>query len=241
MIEINLVPDVKQEFIRAQHIRNGVISAAIIVAIACFGALALLSVYVFGAQAWRDTKADENITAGIQKLQSVEDLDKALTVQNQLSSISSIQDDTELNSRLFDTIATVTPTGENAVVISKFSMDSESGTITIEGRSKYGYRALDAFKKTILATKFTYETEGSSDKKSVTLTDSITDGNRSFGEDDSGQRSLQFEFTFEYSSELFSRDSRNAEIVGPERTNATDSALEIPRSIFSTDDQEGAE
>lgn len=232
MIEINLVPDVKQEFIKAQRVRNAIISIAIIVCLACVGALVLVSLYVFGAQAWGNKTTDDNIAAGIKKLQEVQDLDKALTVQNQLKNISEIHSETQLDARLFDMLATVTPTGDNEVSISKFMLDTDEGTITIEGNSKSGYTALDAFKKTILATNFVYSNEDG-EKQEVPLTTEIADGDRSYGEDENGEKSLQFTFAFEYPEELLSRDSLNAEIVGPDRTNATDSALEIPKSIFS--------
>ena len=53
MIEINLVPDVKQELIRAQRVRTGVISMSILVGLAALGIVALLLIWVFAIQAAR--------------------------------------------------------------------------------------------------------------------------------------------------------------------------------------------
>jgi hypothetical protein len=44
MIEINLVPDVKQELLNAQRVRNGVISIAIVTGIGSLAAVAILAV-----------------------------------------------------------------------------------------------------------------------------------------------------------------------------------------------------
>mgnify|MGYP001584056236 FL=1 len=58
MIELNLVPDVKQEFIRAKRIRNVVISTVILVGIVSIGVVVLLALYLFGVQTVRSNLAD---------------------------------------------------------------------------------------------------------------------------------------------------------------------------------------
>ena len=60
MIQINLIPDVKQEFIHAQKMRNAVITFAILI---CGVAMALLAVLgiVYGGQAVRESLARNEI------------------------------------------------------------------------------------------------------------------------------------------------------------------------------------
>ena len=74
MIEINLVPDVKQELLRAQRTRTAVITISIISGLAAIGIVVLLLVYVFGVQAVRSGLADNAIKEQSEKLASVEDL-----------------------------------------------------------------------------------------------------------------------------------------------------------------------
>ena len=63
---------------------------------------------------------------------------------------------------------------------------------------------------------------------------SISDGERSYGEDSSGNRVLRFSLTFKYPDELFVPYLKDPKLVGPgDRTNATDSFLGIPQSLFS--------
>lgn len=229
MIEINLVPDVKQELLRAQRVRTTVISIAILAAIGFAAAVVLLSLYVFGAQTLRSALADGSIKDESKKLQDVQDLGKALSLQNQLSSITSIREKTTMDSRLFDVLTTVIP---ESTTISDISLDAEEKTITLQGETG-GYNDLDALKKTILATKFEFREDGDSDIKSVPLATQIGDGDRSYGQDADGKRVLRFSISFAYPEELFSRSSLNGQVVAPTARNATDSKLSIPSSIFT--------
>ncbi len=241
MIEINLLPDVKQELIKAQRQRNTVISIATLGGIIAIGAVIILAVYVFGVQTVRGTLADNSISDKTKKLQNVKDLDKSLTAQSQLESIASVHDQAPLNSRVFDVLTTITPTsGDNAVSINNFSIDAAAKTITIEGQAAQGYSALEAFKKTILATQFEYSLKGERDRKNVPLTDAIVDGDRSYGEDSAtNQQVLRFSLSFTYADELLARSSKNGRVIGPERSNVTDSRLEIPTSLFKESPTEG--
>ena len=92
MIEINLVPDVKQELIRARMIRSAVVSGAIITTIIAAAIVVVLSIFVFGVQTVRNAVADDDIKKGSSQLSSVEDLSKILTIQNQLTKINSLND-----------------------------------------------------------------------------------------------------------------------------------------------------
>jgi hypothetical protein len=236
MIEINLIPDVKLELLRAQRQRRTVISISIVTAIVAGGAVVLLSVYAFGIQTVASTLADNAIKSEHEKLLAVEDLSKTLTIQNQISTVNSQHDEKTISSRLFDIISTAVPTGENAVSISRLSLDTESNTIEIEGEANNGYEALEVFKKTLAQTTFSFNRDGTSD--SVNIADSIADGERRYGEGSDGERILRFSLSFTYPDELFSPTATGGKINAPDRQNATDSARGVPNSLF-TDIPEG--
>ncbi len=238
MIQINLIPDVKQELIRAQKFRNIVISASIIAAIGFAGVVVLLSLYVFGVQALIGKTADNTITKEFGKLKGVTDLDKALTLQNQLKVTSDDHNLVTMNSRVFDMLATVVPSAGSQVTVTNFTVDADNKTISIDGSAPSGYQALDAFKKTILATKFQYQTAGNTDLEKVALTDQVSDGERSYTEDSEGKNILKFTISFVYNDALLARNSTNGKFITPSTTNATDSINEVPSSIFSS--SEGA-
>ena len=231
MIEINLVPDVKQELIKAQRVRASVISIAIIVGIAAVGVVVALAIWVFAVQAARGLISDNTIKSESEKLSSVEDISNTLTIQNQLSKLSAMHDNKNIDSRLFDILTTINPSAPNNVAITNVSLDSSTTTIKLEAQAVNGYPALDVFKKTINATTFEYNRDG--EKQSLKLASNMSDSDRSYGEDASGARVLRFTLSFTYPGELFSKSSQNATIVAPERTNATDSFLGVPQSLFT--------
>lgn len=232
MIEINLVPDVKQELINAQRVRTSVISLSILVGIAAIAIVIVLAVWVFGIQAARSALSDGTIKDESQKLTQVTDISNMLTIQNQLSKISAMHDSKSIDSRIFDVLATINPPAPHNVSITNLSLDSVSKTIKIEAQAVNGYPALEVFKKTISATNFEFTKDGQ--KQSVALASQMSDSDRSYGDDASGATVLRFTLTFVYPDELFSRTAENATIVAPTRVNVTDSFLGVPNSLFTS-------
>lgn len=231
MIEINLVPDVKQELIKAQRVRASVISLSIIVGIGAVGIVVVLALWVFGVQAARGLISDNTIRDESKKLSSVEDISNTLTIQNQLSKIGQLHDNKNIDSRIFGILSTINPPAPNRVAITSLSLDSDSKTITIEAQAANGYPALEVFKKTIHATTFSFSKDGTTG--TVPLASNMSDSDRSYGEDASGVKVLRFALSFTYPDELFSRTSQNAQIIAPTKRNATDSFLGVPKSLFT--------
>jgi len=230
MIEINLVPDVKQELIRARSIRAAVVSVSIIATIAAIALVVLLSIYVFGVQTLRNTVADDAIKKGGAQLASVEDLSKVLTIQNQLTKINALNDAKQIDSRVFTMLQAVIPPEPNQVQISTASIDATTKTITLEGQA-LTYPAVEAFKKTIGAAYVRYK-DTTDAQQDVPLATDISLTNVSFGEDSTGTKVLRFTISFTNAEELFSQTITNPTIVLINGGNVTDSYLGIPKSIF---------
>jgi len=231
MIEINLVPDVKQELIKAQRVRVSVISISILTGLIAAGVVVLLAIWVFGVQTARSVILDNTIQSESETLASVEDVNDVLTIQNQLSRISEMHDNKTITSRVFDILTTINPSEPNNVAVTNLLLDLETSTITIEGQAANGYPALETFKKTIEATTLRFNQND--EQVSVPLASDMSDSERSYGEDASGARVLRFTLSFVYPEELFSRAAQNATIVAPERANATDSFQGVPHSLFT--------
>lgn len=231
MIEINLVPDVKQELIKARRVRATVVSFAIIITVIVGGLVGVMAGYVFGVQAVRQNVADQAIKDGAAQLAEVEDLSETLTIQNQLTRIGELNDSKLINSRVFDVLAATIPPGENQVQISNLVIDSEAGTLTLEGQAANGYSALEVFRKTIGAARIQYTVEGEAQGDAVLATD-VSTSNVSYGEDATGARVLRFTISYTYAPELFAVSTENPRIVLVENGNVTDSYLGIPRSLF---------
>lgn len=233
MIEINLLPNVKRELLKTRAMRNRVISISFLVGGASIVAVVVLAL-VLGSQIAGEAVQNGVIKDRNDKLMAVEDLNKVVTIQNQLTKINEQHSRKKINSRIFDVVTAVNPVVPNNVSFSDIKVNPESKTITLEGSAVNGYSALETLKKTILNTKV-QTTDG--DKSSeVSLTKEIKDGDTSFGENSEGKKVLQFSFSFEYAEELLApANNGTVSVLKPTgKVDVTDSRQGIPDSLFKS-------
>ena len=233
MIEINLLPNVKRELLKTRVMRNRVISISFLVGGASIAAVVVLAL-IFGSQIAAEAVQNGVIKDRNDKLMAVEDLNKVVTIQNQLTKINEQHSGKKINSRIFDVVTAVNPVAPNNVSFSDIKVNPESKTITLEGSAVNGYSALETLKKTILNTKI-QTTDG--DKSSeVSLTKEIKDGDTSFGENSEGKKVLQFSFSFEYAEELLApANNGTVSVLTPTgKVDVTDSRQGIPDSLFKS-------
>ena len=233
MIEINLLPNVKRELLKTRAMRNRVISISFLVGGASIAAVVVLAL-ILGSQIAAEAVQSGVIKDRNDKLMAVEDLNKVVTIQHQLTKINEQHSGKKLNSRIFDVVTAVNPVAPNNVSFSDIKVNPESKTITLEGSAVNGYSALETLKKTILNTKI-QTTDG--DKSSeVSLTKEIKDGDTSFGENSEGKKVLQFSFSFEYAEELLApANNGTVSVLTPTgKVDVTDSRQGIPDSLFKS-------
>ena len=233
MIEINLLPNVKRELLKTRAMRNRVISISFLVGGASITAVVVLAL-ILGSQIAAEAVQGGVIKDRNDKLMAVEDLNKVVTIQHQLTKINEQHSGKKINSRVFDVVTAVNPVAPNNVSFSDIKVNPESKTITLEGSAVNGYSALETLKKTILNTKV-QTTDG--DKSSeVSLTKEIKDGDTSFGENSEGKKVLQFSFSFEYAEELLApANNGTVSILTPTgKVDVTDSRQGIPDSLFKS-------
>lgn len=233
MIEINLLPNVKRELLKTRAMRNRVISISFLVGGASIAAVVVLAL-ILGSQIAAEAVQNGVIKDRNDKLMAVEDLNKVVTIQHQLTKINEQHSGKKINSRVFDVVTAVNPVAPNNVGFSDIKVNPESKTITLEGSAVNGYSALETLKKTILNTKV-QTTDG--DKSSeVSLTKEIKDGDTSFGENSEGKKVLQFSFSFEYAEELLApANNGTVSVLTPTgKVDVTDSRQGIPDSLFKS-------
>lgn len=230
MIEINLIPNVKRELLKTKAARNRVISLSFLIGGGAIAAIVALSI-IFVGQIAAEAVQDGSIKDKNDKLTSITDINKVVTIQNQLSKISDQHNSKKINSRVFDIVSAVNPPEPNGVKFSIIKIDPETKTIKLEGTASNGYEALETLKKTILNTKI--KTSDSESTTEVPLTETIMDGNTSFGENAEGNKVLQFSFSFEYPNELFAVSRGTVTILTPtSKVDVTDSRQGVPSSLF---------
>lgn len=232
MIEINLIPDVKQEFIHAQRLRAKVISVSIL---GMLGAVALVVILggLLGAEAVRNAVADSSITSEYKKMQANTDLKDVVTIQNQLINIPILDQSKTMSSRLFDALSAINPQAPNSVKMTNVVLDPTAKTISIDGTAANSYTATDALKKTILNATIAYTEDSAT--STIPLTTDVMLGDTSYGEDSSGNKVLRFKMTFTYPDQLFSNKVTNVSVVTPTGTiDVTDSKTRVPDSLFTS-------
>jgi Tfp pilus assembly protein PilN len=159
-VQFNLLPDIKLEFDRAQRTKRLVYTLSALAtgtAIALF-VVSFLSVNVLQKKLLNDANAD--IKNYSQKLKSIPDLEKVLTVQNQLNSLPGLHQKKHVTSRLFTYLPELTPTNIN---IGKLTLDTTANTISITGTAD----KVETINKFVDTLKFTAYTVGSDQSKSV--------------------------------------------------------------------------
>lgn len=217
MIQLNLLPDVKMEYIKAQRTRSLVLSSAVIIALGSIALLILLLV-VGGLQKKHISDLTKDIKADTATLQKQPELTKILTVQNQLQSLTALHEQKPAVSSLFGYLNQVTPT---QVDITNFSVDFAANTITVTGTGD-SLGAVNKYADTIKFTTFT--TKDDSQKKPAFKDVVLT----SFGVSGAGGegRAAAYTMTFSYDPAIFDV-TKDVKLAVPSLTT-TRSAIEQP-------------
>lgn len=132
MIQFNLLPDVKQEYIKTQRIKRLVTSVSFIASAAALFILlvALSSVYIVQKKSIHDLNAD--IKTNSAKLKGTENISDILTVQSQLNSLATLNTQKPVASRVFGYLSQLTPT---QATISDLRVDYTANMMTISGNA----------------------------------------------------------------------------------------------------------
>lgn len=159
--EINLVPEVKMQMIRALKTRNLVLFICIMVSVIS----ASIVLVLFGIKSGQDiamANQDKRLETMSDKLTGYEELTDLVTVQTQLSKLSSIADNKTVLSRVFGALGVMLSQGNDSVQLSDLRVDLETNTLRMEGQADahdaplIDYRVLEAFKKSAALTKYDY-------------------------------------------------------------------------------------
>lgn len=159
MIQFNLLPDVKQEYIRAERMKRLMVSVSFIASAAALALLIVAFSSVYIAQKKIISDLNDSITTSSRKLKNEPNISDILTVQSQLGSLDALNNQKPVASRMFGYLSQVTPT---QTTISDMRADFTQNTLNISGNSP----SLDAVNTFVDSLKFTnYTIKGSSDVK----------------------------------------------------------------------------
>lgn len=161
--EINLVPDIKDEFIKALKFRNFVFFLCIVVAASSLVVM-LIFLSIAGGQQGFITAKQNTIETLQKKISDYSDLSDFLTIRDQLKNIDTITENKKMMSRTFNILSAIIPTGDDHINISELSVSlaDESPSFTFEAQANAGtepkidYKVLDAFKKSMQYLRYDF-------------------------------------------------------------------------------------
>ncbi len=218
MIQFNLLPDLKLEYIKTQRQKKSIYTIAVVVLIISVGIIILLW-GALGVQKGRIAIANNSIEENTKKLQSVKDLEKVLTVENQLDTLKELHAKKVAASRLFTYLPQVTPTNAS---IGQLSIDFASNTLEISGTAD-SLSTVNKFADTLKLSKYTAKDGGDeqvSAFKSVVL--------KSIGSQSAGS---SYTISMEFDPALFD-GQQSVRLVVPQLIS-TRSFTELPnKTIF---------
>lgn len=150
MVQFNLLPSVKLEFMKAVRLKRLVTSIAVIASLISLAILALLFVNVTFVQTKHISNLTKDIDGKVSELESIKDINKVLTVQNQLSVLTNLHEQKPATERVLPFLSKITPQSAN---ITDASIDFTATTMSING-SADALITLNKFVDTIKFTKF---------------------------------------------------------------------------------------
>lgn len=247
MIQINLVPEVKLNLIKAQRHRRYIISGATIAIITVTSITVLLSIYVFMVQNIQIASGGEKITESHREFIEIPDVKKSVTIANQIANIDGTHESKNMMSRIFDVLAVASSKGtDNSISANTIDVDAAQNTISITGQTDVqGFEAADVFRKNVEAMKVKYVdrnddgTYDESDKEGdeFNLATQVTLSDVSLGRNSTdGRQRVTFKLSLIYDPLLFSPSIHILSIRGLGEGNVTDSYSRLPQSLFTTND-----
>ena len=159
--EINLVPELKHQMIRALKMRNLVLFICIVVSVASVGVVLVL----FGIKSGQDiamANQDGKLETMSAKVMGYEELGDLVTIQAQLKKLQEVSDHKTMLSRVFGAMGAMLPTGGDQVQLSELRVDLTQNTIRMEAQADakvaplIDYRVLESFMKGVGLTKYDY-------------------------------------------------------------------------------------
>lgn len=218
MIQFNLLPDVKLEYIKARRSKRMVLLISTGLAAFALTVFVLLFLVVNVFQTKRISDLNKDIKKYTAQLESTKDLDKILTVQNQLNSLTGLHDQKVVASRLLDYLTQLTPA---QATISDVSIDYSTNTISISGNAD----ALSTVNKFTDTLKFTTFTTESSTEPQKAFSKVVLAG---FAASDKG--GVTYQLTFEFNPVIF--DGTQKVTLSVPKIISTRSETEKPGDLF---------
>jgi Tfp pilus assembly protein PilN len=128
-VQFNLLPDSKLQYNRTERTKRLVFTNAIIISCISFGILVLMLIIVDGVQKKLLSDSAAKVDKASKQLESL-DVDKIVTVQNQLQALVGLHQNKHISSRIFTYLPEITPPN---VKMDKLDLDLTKNALTLSG------------------------------------------------------------------------------------------------------------
>lgn len=156
MVQFNLLPAVKIEYLKAVRTKRLVTSGAVIAIAVSLSIVALLFINVNFVQKKHIDNLTADIDSKVEELEAIQDIDKVLTVQNQLSVLTGLHEQKPATERVLPYLSKITP---QSAKISQSSIDFVENTMSISGTAD-SLVTVNKFVDTIKFTKYQVQDNG---------------------------------------------------------------------------------
>lgn len=128
--QFNLLPDIKSQYLKAAKTQKTIVGISVTVSIVMGTIFLLIFLTTNVLQKKQLSDSDAQIKELYGQLQEVENINKAVTVQNQLGSLVELHNNKHISSRLFGYLSNLTPIN---VSISSIGLDFKNNSMTVDG------------------------------------------------------------------------------------------------------------
>lgn len=225
MIQFNLLPNVKVEYIKTKRLKRLIMGLSVVAIV--FSVVLLMVMFSLKAvQSGHVSNLDSDIKRMTADLESTPDLNKMLSVQNQLNSLPALYAARPAVNRLPGFLDQTTPTN---VGLTDILIDFSTSTVEVGGKADT-LESVNRYVDTLKFTKFKSGAEG----EEMTAFTSVVLSN--FGRD---EEEASFKVSFMFTPAIFD-DSQDIQLIIPSIVT-TRSQVEASNDLFNGTTVEGEE
>lgn len=206
MIEINLLPSVKLEYLKSQQTKHAVVIGSILISLVSVGLLTLLFIYVQVVQPKYQSNVQSKIDSALEDSKTKKDAVKVVTVQGALEQIPALQDKKLITSNMFIYLKEFTP---RDVSYSNVKIDLTASSLVLQG-SATNFEQANVLANNLKSAKFTYSK--SDDKQNIApFTDVVFDGLTKSVQAQDG-KNVSFQITLKVDLTIFDQSIKDGKI-----------------------------
>ncbi len=218
MIEINLLPAVKREYLKAQQMKHTVVVGSALTSLVAIGLLALMFVFVQVIQPQQQKSIQSDIDKSINDSKNKKNAVKVVTVQGALEQIPSLQDKKMITSNLFTYLNNFTP---KEVSYGNIKLDMAESTLVLSGNAT-SFEQANVLANNIKSAKFTFKKSDSA--QSITPFSNVVFVSLTKSDKPEENKNVSFQLTVKLDTLIFDQSVKEGKIT----VNASSEELLLP-------------